>query len=307
MRLVFAGTPDFAVPTLNALADSEHTIAGVLTQPDRPAGRGRKLHAPPVKQRAVELNLPIQQPPSLKDDDAHDALAALAPEVIVVVAYGLILPQQVLDLPRYGCTNLHPSLLPRWRGAAPIARAVLAGDEQTGVSIMQVDSGLDSGPVYLSRSTAIGAQATTEQMHDALAEQGASAMLEVVDALPGGLTPTPQDEAGVTYAERLSKQEARIDWTLDAQAIARAVRGYTPWPVAHTQLDGQAVRIWQAQAVEQTNDASPGTVVSATSDGIDVAAGDGLLRITELQLPGKKRMGAASAVNGRQWQGLCFE
>lgn len=307
MNIVFAGTPAFALPTLNALSASEHELVAVLTQPDRPAGRGRKLHASPVKQRAEELGVPVQQPPSLKDDAAFDALAALELDVIVVVAYGLLLPQRVLDLPRRGCVNLHPSLLPRWRGAAPIARAVLAGDEKTGVSIMQVDSGLDSGPVYLSRIIDIAADANTEHMHDALADLGASAMLEVLADLPSGLAATPQQEQGATYAERLSKQEARVDWQAGASTIARAVRGYAPWPVAHTQLDGEAVRIWHAQVEGDATDAAPGTIVSATREGIDVATGKGLLRILELQLPGKKRMDAVSVVNGRQWQGLRFD
>lgn len=307
MKIVFAGTPEFALPTLDALADSNHTLTGVLTQPDRRAGRGRKLKAPPVKQRADELGLVVQQPSSLKDDTAFEALAALQPDVIVVVAYGLLLQQRVLDLPRYGCINLHPSLLPRWRGAAPIERAVLAGDQQTGVSIMQLDSGLDSGPVYLQRTIDVEADATTEQMHNALAALGATAMLDVLAGLPQGLQATPQPETGTTYAERLTKEEARVDWHTDAPTIARHVRGYAPWPVAHTQLDGQTVRIWHAQALAQPGDAQPGTVVAATRAGIDIATGHGLLRILELQLPGKKRMDAASAVNGRHWLEQRFE
>lgn len=307
MKVVFAGTPEFALPTLDALAASAHEMVGVLTQPDRPAGRGRKLHASPVKQRAAELGLRIQQPPSLKDDAAFEALAALQPDVIVVVAYGLLLPQRVLGLPHYGCTNLHPSLLPRWRGAAPIARAVLAGDEQTGVSIMQVDSGLDSGPVYARRALDMPSDATTEQMHDRLAELGAMTMLDVLQKLPDGLTATQQDDDGMTYAERLTKQEARIDWTMDAGTIERNVRGYVPWPVAHARLGDQPVRIWQARAVAETAPAAPGTLVAAARDGIDIATGQGLLRVLELQLPGKKRIDAASAVNGRDWLGLRFE
>jgi len=307
MRIVFAGTPEFALPSLDALAASAHELAGVLTQPDRPAGRGRKLTPTPVKQRALELGLPVQEPTSLKQAAAVAALQELQPEVIVVVAYGLLLPQPVLELPRHGCINLHPSLLPRWRGAAPIERAVLAGDAETGVSIMQVDSGLDSGPVLLSRTLAIEAGMTSGDLHARLATMGAAALLQVLAKLPRGLRATPQDEAAATYAERLSKQEARIDWQTDASAVARAVCGYAPWPVAFTLLDGQPLRIWRAQALPGTSAAPAGTVVAAAAEGIDVACGRGLLRVQELQLPGKRRMDAASAVNGRAWLGLHFD
>jgi len=305
--MVFAGTPEFALPTLEAIAASGHDLVGILTQPDRPAGRGRKLKASPVKQRAVELDVPIQQPPSLKDDAAFAALAAWTPDIIVVVAYGLLLQQRVLELPRYGCINLHPSLLPRWRGAAPIRRALLAGDDETGVSIMQLDKGLDSGPVYRQKTLAIAGDATAGDLHDTLAALGATAMLEVLAGLPQGLTATPQAETGVTYAERLSKQEARIDWSLAAATIARRVRGYAPWPVAFTLLDGQRLRIWRAQVGADATAAVPGTVVAASHQGIDVATGDKTLRILELQWPGKRRMDAASASHGHDWIGACFE
>lgn len=307
MRVVFAGTPEFALPSLDALAASEHELACVVTQPDRPAGRGRKPAAAPVKQRAAELGLALRQPPSLKDDAAYEALAALAPDVIAVVAYGLLLPQRVLDLPRYGCINLHPSLLPRWRGAAPIQRAILAGDVRTGVTIMQVDSGLDSGPVYLRREVEIGPETTSGELHDTLADMGAAAMLEVLAGLPQGLTAAPQDDGSATYAEQLSKQEARIDWRDDAHTIARRVRGFAPWPVAFALLDDQPLRIWRARAVGGAGAARPGSVVAASAHGIDVATGDGVLRMLRLQLPGKRRMDAASAVNGRDWTGLCLE
>jgi len=307
MHIVFAGTPEFALPCLDALARSQHHLTAVLTQPDRPAGRGRKLRPSPVKQRAAELDLPLQQPASLQDDDAFHALAALQPDVIVVVAYGLLLPRRVLDLPRHGCINIHPSLLPRWRGAAPIQRALLAGDARTGVSIMQVDEGLDSGPVYATRELPIDEQATAGDLHDRLADMGAQAVLEVLAGLPQGLRAVPQDEAAATYAERLSKQEACIDWRRSAAEIARAVRGYAPWPVAFTLLDEEPVRIWRAQALAGKADVPPGTVVAATAEGIDVATGAGCLRIRELQQSGKKRMTAASAVNGRDWGGLHFD
>lgn len=307
MRVIFAGTPEFALPSLDGIAASGHELACVLTRPDRPAGRGRRLSGSPVKQRAVELGLALQQPDDLASDAAYDGLAALAPDVIAVVAYGLLLPQRILDLPRYGCINLHPSLLPRWRGSAPIARAVLAGDAQTGVSIMRMDGGMDSGPVYLSLVVEIGGETTAAELHETLAQTGSAAMLDVLSALPQGLAATPQDDAAATYAERLSKQEARIDWREAARTIARAVRGFAPWPVAFALLDGAPVRIWRARAPDEASAAAPGTVVSACGDGIDVATGDGVLRILELQLAGKRRMDAASAVNGRDWLGLRFD
>ncbi|MES1941180.1 methionyl-tRNA formyltransferase [Salinisphaera sp. T5B8] len=306
MNIVFAGTPEFALPCLDAIAASSHRLAGVLTQPDRPAGRGRKLAASPVKQRALELGVPVQQPLSLKKADAFDALAALEPDLMVVVAYGLLLPKKVLALPRYGCINVHASLLPRWRGAAPIARAILAGDSETGVTLMQMDAGLDTGAMLARRAVAIDSDTTAGDLHDQLAALGAAELSTLLGRIEQGVSGEPQDDAQACYAHRLDKGEAAIDWRLRADEIARAVRAFVPWPVAHARLDGQPVRFWRAATASGAS-AEPGTVVAASAKGIDIATGAGTLRVTELQLPGKKRMDAAAAVNGRDWVGLRFE
>lgn len=313
LNIVFAGTPDFALPTLEAIVAGPHRLVGVLTQPDRPAGRGRRLKPSPVKARALELNVPIQQPERLKKNSAAlDALAALAPDVIVVVAYGLILPRQVLALPRLGCINVHASLLPRWRGAAPIARAIQAGDSETGVTIMQMAAGLDTGPMLTVRRVPITAATTAGDLHDELAALGGMALAEVLDMLEAGLPATPQDDEQATYAAMLDKAEAAIDWQQQSAAqIARSVRAFVPWPVAHARLGGEAVRFWQAEALDQhqsdSTNTPAGQVVAATRTGIDIATANGLLRVTEIQLPGKRRMPAADAVNGRDWAGQQFE
>ena len=306
MNIVFAGTPEFALPCLDAIAASSHRLTGVLTQPDRPAGRGRKLAASPVKQRALELGVPVQQPLSLKKADAFDALAALEPDLMVVVAYGLLLPKKVLALPRYGCINVHASLLPRWRGAAPIARAILAGDSETGVTLMQMDAGLDTGAMLARRAVAIDSDTTAGDLHDQLAALGAAELSTLLGRIEQGVSGEPQDDAQACYAHRLDKGEAAIDWRQRADEIARAVRAFVPWPVAHARLDGQPVRFWRATTASGAS-AEPGTVVAASAKGIDIATGAGTLRVTELQLPGKKRMDAAAAVNGRDWVGRRFE
>jgi len=299
LRLVFAGTPDFAVPALDALAAAGHEIAAVYTQPDRPAGRGRRLTASPVKQRALALGIPVEQPETLKSPEAQEHVAALAPEVMVVVAYGLLLPQAVLDIPVHGCLNIHASLLPRWRGAAPIQRAIAAGDEETGVSIMRMEAGLDTGPVLLERRVTIDAAETGGSLHDRLAVLGAQAIVEVLADLPSREA-KPQDDARATYAHKLSKQEAALDWSKTALELARQVRAFDPWPVAFTLLDGEMLRVWSAEALPLAAKLPPGEIAAATVDGIDVATGKGLLRITRLQPPGKRPMNAAEFLNGHR-------
>lgn len=310
LRIVFAGTPDFAVPPLKALLAAGHRVVGVYTQPDRPAGRGRKLVASPVKQAAEAAGIPVFQPVTLKDDAALAALAALRSDLMVVVAYGLLLPQRVLDVPRLGCINIHASLLPRWRGAAPIQRAVLAGDSMTGVAIMRMEAGLDTGPVFLVRETEIGPRQTAGELHDRLSKLGAEAL---IDALPGiadgSLRPQPQGPGAATYAHKIDKAEGRIDWQRGAAEIGRRVRAFNPWPVAFTMVGGDTVRIWEAEplAAQSGDAARPGTVLAAGKTGIDVATGDGVLRITRLQLAGKRAMSAAEFLNARTLSGVTFD
>ncbi len=308
MRVVFAGTPDFSVPVLQALLDSSHQVVGVYSQPDRPAGRGRKLRPGPVKQLALEHELPVFQPRSLKGADEQAELAALRPDLMVVVAYGLILPQAVLDTPALGCVNLHASLLPRWRGAAPIQRAILAGDRETGVCLMQMEAGLDTGPVLASVRTPIAPDETGGSLHDRLSLLAAQLLAEHLDDLAAGrLAAQPQDESGVTYAAKLDKAEAAIDWRGDARAIERQVRAFNPWPVAQAGYRGEKLRVWAAHAIECPRGGEPGAVVAAGRDGIDVACGSGCLRLTEIQLPGGKRLGAADFLNARSVEGLVLE
>lgn len=306
LRLIFAGTPEFAVPCLRALVAAGHDLVAVYTQPDRPAGRGRKLQQSPIKALALEYGLPVRQPESLKRQrQAQAELEALAADLMVVVAYGLILPAPVLRAPRLGCVNVHASLLPRWRGAAPIQRAILAGDPVSGVCVMRMAAGLDTGPVYLCRALDLDPAETGGSLHDRLAALGAEALL---DALPGiadgSRIPEPQDEAAATYAHKLDKAEAQIDWGRPAPAIERQVRAFDPWPVAHTSLNGETLRIWSARAVEgQDAGAAPGAVIGADREGILVATGEGLLRVTRLQPPGKRPMAAADFLNARRLDG----
>jgi methionyl-tRNA formyltransferase len=305
LRIAFAGTPHFALPALRALLATTHRVVGVLTQPDRPAGRGRELRSSPVKDLAAEHGLPIDQPSTLKTEEGRATLVAWQPDLIVVVAYGLLLPKSVLQLPRLGCLNIHGSLLPRWRGAAPIHRALLAGDTQTGVTIMQLDEGLDTGPTLLERSRPIGAHETAGELHDALAQMGAAALIEAIDGLAAGtLKPRPQPAEGATYAPKIDKSEARIDWHLPAIEIDRKVRAFNPWPIAETTLGGETVRVWRAQVADDSIVAgAPGTLLDAGSEGLRVACGRGVLAIRELQRAGKKPVSARDFANAVRLDG----
>jgi methionyl-tRNA formyltransferase len=297
MRLVFAGTPEFAVPALDALAGAGHTLAAVLTRPDRPAGRGLAPAASPVKRAAERRGVPVLQPTTLKDEAVQARLAALAPDALVVVAYGLILPQAVLDIPRLGALNAHASLLPRWRGAAPIQRALLAGDRETGVCIMQMAAGLDTGPVLLSEAVPIAADDTAGTLHDKLAPLGARLLVAALDGLARGtLRPTPQAAEGVIYAAKIEKQESRVDWTRPAVEIERRVRAFDPTPGAAARIRGAEVKIWRAAVAAARG--APGEVVGVGPEGIVVACGEGALRLEVLQRAGGKRHAAAAFQRG---------
>ena len=299
MRIVFAGTPDFAVPCLRAVARHNEVVA-VYTQPDRPAGRGRGLQPSPVKLEAVQRGIPVLQPENFKSRLSKEALRALQPDLMVVVAYGLILPQSVLAIPQYGCWNVHASLLPRWRGAAPIQRAIEAGDADTGVCLMQMEAGLDTGPVLLQQRTPIGENETGGQLHDRLAELGAQVLADGLGLLSVGLRPSakPQPDTGATYARKLDKTEARLDWAQPAVVLERKVRAFNPWPMTEALLGGERLRIHGAIAVEAAHAVTPGSVLAAGREGIDVACGEGALRIRVLQREGGKPMAAADALNG---------
>ncbi|MCC5794702.1 MAG: methionyl-tRNA formyltransferase [Chromatiales bacterium] len=301
-RILFAGSPEFALPTLEALLASRHQVVAVLTQPDRPAGRGRRVQPGPVKRHALDAELPVLQPDTLRDPGIVARLADFRPDLMVVVAYGLLLPTQVLALPRTGCVNVHASLLPRWRGASPVQAALLAGDEDTGVSIMALDEGLDTGPVYLQRRLAIEPGETAGQLARRLARLGADTLVDCLDEiLDGRLQPVPQPATGATHAGRIRKTDAVIDWQLSAREIDGRIRAWNPWPVAETLLDGMRLRCWSAQpvAAEGAAVAPPGTVLAAGDEGIDVQTGDGVLRLLALQLPGRPALAAADFVRGR--------
>jgi methionyl-tRNA formyltransferase len=291
MRIVFMGTPDFSVPVLDALVEAGHEIACVYCQPPRPAGRGKKERPSPVQARAEALGLPVRHPASLKPAEEKEAFAALDADAGVVVAYGLILPQAVLDAPRLGCLNIHASLLPRWRGAAPIQRAVMAGDAETGVCIMQMEAGLDTGPVLLRKAIPIGAEETAGELHDRLSALGAEAIVEALDRIED-LTPQPQPDEGVTYAEKIDKAEARVDWTRPADEIARTIRGLSPFPGAWTTVGGKRLKLLGARAVEGSG--APGKVLS----GLTVAAGDGAVELTRVQPEGRPPMAAEDYLRG---------
>ncbi len=308
LNIIFAGTPEFAATHLRSLIDSEHHVIAVYTQPDRPAGRGRKLTAGPVKQLALQHDLKVCQPVSLKDKLEQQQLAELNADLMVVVAYGLILPPAILESPRLGCINVHASLLPRWRGAAPIQRAILAGDRETGITIMQMDKGLDTGDMLLVEKTPIHPDDTAQTLHDRLAEIGAQTLLNALDLLSKGkLKPEKQDDDLATYAEKIKKQEARINWQQSAEHIHQLVCAFNPWPVAETVVDNKTIRIWQSSVLTGSHNSEPGTVVSESRSGIDVATGDGLLRITTLQLPGGKPLTADQFLNAHSLDGKKFD
>ena len=299
LKVVFAGTPDFAARHLQALIDSDHEVVAVYSQPDRPAGRGKKLQASAVKQLAVTHEIPVFQPQSLKTSEEQAHLASLNADVMVVVAYGLILPTAILETPRLGCLNVHGSLLPRWRGAAPIQRAIWAGDESTGVTIMQMDEGLDTGDMLLKMSIPIESSDTSASLYEKLADIGPQALLDTLAQLES-LNPEVQNNDDANYAQKLSKAEARIDWTLSAEQLARNVRAFNPWPVAFFELEAGPVKVWQATVVENGTSKPPGTILRADKNGISVATGQGELLISNLQLPGKKALSAADILNSRK-------
>ncbi|BEE15912.1 methionyl-tRNA formyltransferase [Aeromonas enteropelogenes] len=301
LKLIFAGTPDFAARHLAALLSSDHEVVAVYTQPDKPAGRGQKLTASPVKELALAHNLPVYQPASLRNEEAQAELASLGADLMVVVAYGLILPKAVLDTPRLGCINVHGSLLPRWRGAAPIQRAIWAGDAETGVTIMQMDVGLDTGAMIRKVSCPIAADETSTSLYDKLAELGPQALVDTVDAMAAGnTTAEQQDDALANYAQKLSKEEARIDWTMDAVAIERCIRAFNPWPISWCEVAGQTIKVWQAEVIEHEHGQSAGTLLKADKQGIDIATGKGVLRLLTLQPPGKKAMSVTDLLNSRR-------
>ena len=301
MKIVFAGTPEFAVASLRAAA-RHHEVVAVYTQPDRPAGRGRGLAPSPVKLEAIARGVPVFQPESLKDEAAQHQLRDLQPDLMVVVAYGLILPKAVLAIPTHGCWNVHASLLPRWRGAAPIQRAIQAGDAETGVCLMQMEAGLDTGPVLLRQHTPIQPAELGGQLHDRLAELGAQVLADGLGLLRAGLKPVaqPQPAEGVTYAHKLDKAEARLDWSADAVSLERTVRAFNPWPIAEAHLAGERVRIHGAVALQDNLGQAPGTLLAASRDGIDIACGQGALRLRVLQREGGKAITAADYLNARR-------
>jgi methionyl-tRNA formyltransferase len=288
MRIVYAGTPEFAVPALRALIESDQSIVAVYTQPDRPAGRGRVLTASPVKQCALDHGIPVEQPLTFRNESAVQQLVDYRADVMIVAAYGLILPQVVLDAPRLGCINIHASLLPRWRGAAPIQRAILAGDTQTGITLMRMEAGLDTGPMLMKRVIEIGSNESAAELHDRLAMLSVPMLQELLIDLPASLrNAQPQPGDGVTYAKKILKEEARINWSQSAQMIHSQIRAFNAWPVAETTLHDKQLRIWKAGVIQSNTDAQPGTVIASNVNGIQVATGRGVINILQLQLAGR--------------------
>lgn len=310
LNIIFAGTPDFAATALQALLDNHAHIVAVYTQPDRPAGRGRKLTASPVKTLAQKQHIPVEQPPNFKQDETLSTLKDYAADLMIVAAYGLLLPPAVLNTPRLGCLNIHASLLPRWRGAAPIQRAIQAGDSETGITIMQMDEGLDTGDILLERPLPILAEDTAGSLHDRLAVLGGSAIVEALQLLTQqALEPKQQDESQACYARKLHKSESEIDWSAPAEDIARQIRAFYPWPGSHTHLDDDLVRIHQAEILDNRITATPGEILAWSKDGLDVQCGQGSLRILQCQLPGSRAMPVKDLHNGHPQRfraGQCF-
>lgn len=306
LRIIFAGTPEFAAHHLTALIENGYNIVGVLTQPDRPAGRGNKLTASAVKSVALQHNLPIFQPISLRDEQNQLQLATFNADLMIVVAYGLILPQAVLDIPHLGCINVHGSLLPRWRGAAPIQRALWAGDQQTGITIMQMDAGLDTGNMICKASCDISTTDTSATLYDKLAILGPQTLLYALQQIENNNYQTqPQDEHVASYAKKLSKEEAKLDWQLSAQQLERCIRAFNPWPVSYFSIDNNLIKVWQANVINETTNALPGTIVNTGKLGIQIATGQGILNITQLQPAGKKPMSAQDLLNSRKEWFIC--
>ena len=300
LRIVFAGTPDFAARHLAALLPSEHEVIAVYTQPDRPAGRGKKLTASPVKNIALENNIAVFQPENFKSDEAKQQLIDLDADIMVVVAYGLLLPQQVLDTPRLGCINVHGSILPRWRGAAPIQRSIWAGDEKTGITIMQMDIGLDTGDMLKIDTLPIEATDTSASMYDKLADLGPSALINCLsDIADSKANPIKQDDAFANYAKKLSKEEAKIDWSIDAEQIERCIRAFNPWPMSYFSVADNNVKVWRSRVENIKNDREAGTILQADKHGIYIATGNNVLVLEQIQIPGKKPMPVQDVLNSR--------
>jgi methionyl-tRNA formyltransferase len=300
LKIVFAGTPDFAAEHLAALLSSQHEVIAVYSQPDRPAGRGKKLTASPVKQLAQQHNIAVYQPENFKSDESKQQLADLKADLMVVVAYGLLLPQAVLDTPRLGCINVHGSILPRWRGAAPIQRSIWAGDSETGVTIMQMDIGLDTGDMLHIATLPIEATDTSADMYNKLAQLGPKALVTCLqDIADGKAVPEKQNDELANYAKKLSKEEAKLDWTKPAVALEREVRAFNPWPMSHFQLDDKTIKVWQSKVAPLTVDAQPGCILQADKSGIYIATAEGCLVLQQIQIPGKKAMSVADVLNSR--------
>lgn len=301
LRIVFAGTPEFASAHLQAVLDSEHEVIAVYSQPDRPAGRGQKLKPGPVKELALKYDIPVFQPKTLRNAEAQKELADLNADLMVVVAYGLILPQEVLDAPKFGCINVHGSILPRWRGAAPIQRAIEAGDKESGVTIMQMDAGLDTGDMLIKAFCPINDDDKASDLHDRLIEVGRPALTEAIDAISEGtIQPVKQNDDEANYAHKMTREEACLNWNKSAQQLVCQVRAFNPWPVTTTRMDELNIRVWEAEAVAENSDQEPGSLVKADKNGLDIACASGILRITKLQLAGSRAMGVQDLLNSKK-------